>query len=196
MTIVAKGLHFWSGADSMVRRFVGPMPFPVRQPHRLSVQASKRVWSASNERGSSLVEFALSSIILLTLVFGVIAMCMALYTYHFISDAAREGTRYAMVRGSSCSTYGHFASNCPVTTSTQVQTYVRGLSFPGINSNNMTVATTWPTTGSACTPSTAPCNNPGNLVHVTVTYAFPLSIPFASAMTLTMTSSSQMVISD
>jgi Flp pilus assembly protein TadG len=153
-------------------------------------------YRTDGERGSAVVEFALSAIVLLTLVFGVIAMCLATYTYHTIADAAREGTRYAMVRGSSCSTYGKLGSPCPVTTSAQVQTYVRSLSFPGINPTSMTVNATWPTTGATCTPSTTPCNNPGNLVRVTVSYSLPLAIPFVPARTLTMTSSSQMVIAD
>jgi Flp pilus assembly protein TadG len=163
---------------------------------RLRAQGAEMLGSAGNEQGSALVEFALSIIILLTLVFGVIAMCLAIYAYHFISDAAREGTRYAIVRGSSCATYGNFSAPCPVTTSAQVQTYVRSLAYPGINPNYMTITATWPTTGASCTPSVSPCNNPGNVVKVTVSYALPLPIPFVSARTLTMTSSSQMVIAD
>jgi hypothetical protein len=151
---------------------------------------------AQRERGSTLVEFALSLTILLTLVFGILAMCIALYSYHFISEAAREGTRYAIVRGSSCPNYGYLLPNCPLTASDQVETYVKGLGFPGIDPNDMTVNTTWPATGVPCIPMASPCNNPGNVVRVTVTYAFPLSIPFVSKNTLTMTSTSQMVISD
>ena len=130
---------------------------------RRSKEESEMVRCVRTERGSSSVEFALSLTLLLTLVFGVLIMCLALYTYHFVAEAAREGARYAMVRGSSCTTYSGFSSACPVT-SAQVQTYVRDLGFPGISSSKMTVTTTWPTTGSACTPSTSPCNNPGNLV--------------------------------
>jgi Flp pilus assembly protein TadG len=148
------------------------------------------------ERGQTLVEFALSLTILLTLVFGILAICLALYSYHFISEAAREGTRYAIVHGSSCSTVGNLGANCTLTNSAQVQTYVQGLAFPGIDPNDMTVTTTWPATGVPCIPMSSPCNNPGNVVRVTVTYALPLSIPFVSTNTLTMTSTSQMVISD
>jgi Flp pilus assembly protein TadG len=116
---------------------------------------------------------------------------LALYTYHFVAQAARQATRYAMVRGSSCTT---FASACPAQPS-DIQNYVRGLGFPGIDSDNITVTTTWPTTGAACTPSSMPCNNPGNAVQVTVKYNFPLSIPFVPASTLSLSSSSQMAIS-
>lgn len=154
--------------------------------------AMRRVIKCINrEEGQSTLETALSAIAVLTLFLGVMEMCLALYTYHFVSEAAREGTRYAMVRGSSCS---GFASACPAQAS-DVQTYVRGLGFPGIVPANVTVTTTWPTTGSSCTPSSLPCNNPGNFVQVTVQYRFPLSIPFVSASTLPLTSTSKMAIS-
>ena len=144
----------------------------------------------------TLEEFALSASILFMLIFGVMDMCLALYSYHFTSEAARMGARFAMVRGSSCSTYGNFGFNCPVTLSSQVQTYLRGLSIPGISPANISVTATWPTTGASCAPSVTPCNNPGNLVRVTVSYQFPVSIPFVSPKTLTMKSTSQMVIAD
>lgn len=143
------------------------------------------------EDGQSTLETALSAIAVLTLFLGVMEMCLALYTYHFVSEAAREGTRYAMVRGSSC--FG-FTSACPAQAS-DVQTHVRGLGFPGIVSANVTVTTTWPTTGSSCTPSSLPCNNPGNFVQVTVQYSFPLSIPFVPSITLPLASTSKMAIS-
>lgn len=166
------------------------------QKRGLRVRAAEMFRRSGSVQGSAIVEFALSAVILLALIFGVIGMCLATYAHHFISDAAREGTRYAMVRGSSCATYGNFSAPCPVTTSAQVQTYVRSLTYPGIDSNSLNVTATWPTTGGACTPSVSPCNNPGNLVKVTVSYAFPLIIPFIPARTLTMTSTSQMVIAD
>ncbi len=143
------------------------------------------------EQGATVIETALAAVALLTLFFGVMEMSIALYTYHFVSNAARLATRYAMVRGSQCS---GFASACPARNS-DIQSYVRGLDFPGIVPANITAATTWPTTGATCTPSSSPCNNPGNLVHITVTYCFPLTIPFMPTSTLSFSSSSQMVIS-
>jgi Flp pilus assembly protein TadG len=143
------------------------------------------------EEGQSLVETAISALGVLTLFFGVMEISLSLYTYHFLSDAARLATRYAMVRGSSCS---GFASACPAAAS-DVQTFVKNLDFPGIVPANVTVTTTWPTTGSSCTPSSLPCNNPGNLVKVKVQYNFPLSIPGITSSTLNMSSTSQMVIS-
>jgi Flp pilus assembly protein TadG len=170
--------------------------YPIHSPF-LQERAERPLWlrRAHSERGSTLVETALSMLVLLIVALGVMEMSLALYTYHFISDAAREGTRFAIVRGSSCTTYSGFTSGCPAK-GTDIQSYVRGLGFPGIDASLMTVTTSFPTTGPSCTPSVIPCNNPGNLVQVTVSYRFPLSIPFVPANTLTMTSSSKMVISD
>ena len=139
-----------------------------------------------------MVEMALSMIILLTILFGLIEICLALYTYHFVSDAAREGTRFAIVRGSACSAPGF---ECKATAA-QIQTYVRNLGFPGIIPSAMTVTTTWSAypVGGTCCPSAA-CNNPGNLATVTVKYNFPLSIPFIKSSVIAMSSTSAMVIS-
>ena len=143
------------------------------------------------------METAMSSIILLTFMFGVIEVGFMLYSYHFISEAAREGTRYAIVRGS-----GAGASNCtapgpPIckAQSADIQTYVKGLGFPGINPGNMTVTPAWSafTSGSTC-PSTGPCNSPGNLITIQVQYTFPLNIPFIPAQTYTMSSTAAMII--
>ena len=143
------------------------------------------------EQGSTLVETALSIVVLLTFIFGVMEMGLALYTYHFIAEAAREGTRYAIVRGSTCS---GFSSACPAATS-DIQSYVKNLGFPGINPANMTVTPVWSpyTSGSTC-PSGF-CNSPGNLITVTVQYNFPLSVPFVPVQTFAISSTSAMVIS-
>jgi Flp pilus assembly protein TadG len=143
------------------------------------------------EDGQSVVETAISAMGVLGLFFGVMEMSLALYTYHYVSEAARQATRYAMVRGSSCS---GFASACPAA-ATDVQNFVQGLDFPGVVPANVAVTTTWPTTGSACTPSSLPCNNPGNVVNVKVVYSFPVTIPFVPNSTLSLSSTSQMVIS-
>jgi Flp pilus assembly protein TadG len=148
------------------------------------------------ETGASLVEMALSVSILLTVVFGIIFLSLALYSYFYISNAAREATRYAIVRGSDqpgdCTSPGY--ANCRAQ-SADIQSYVQGLGFPGINSNNLTVTTNWLTSsGAACSP-TDNCNSPGDLVQSKVTYTYPLTIPGVKQSTLTMSSTSQMVIS-
>jgi hypothetical protein len=187
------GRRWVSGVNAMMRRLPGRKFLQPRWADSFAVECSRRLTAVRNDEGAAIVEFILSAIILISLVFGIIALSMAMYSLHFVSYAAREGTRYAIVRGSSCP---GILPGCPAPGSgVDVQTYLRGLTYPGINTNKMTVTTTWSGGGTACTPSSAPCDNPGNLVHVTVSYRFPLNIPYLPSQTLTMTSTSEMVIS-
>jgi Flp pilus assembly protein TadG len=153
-----------------------------------------------SEEGATIVATALASTILLCFFIGVFEMSLALYNYHLVCDAAREATRYAIVRGSASCTNSPNLSNCNAT-SAEIQSYVQGLGYP--NSGQLAVTTTWlsavssgspaTTTWSACSSGT--CNAPGNLVNVVVTEAFPLNVPFISKLTLNLSSTSQMVIS-
>ena len=150
-----------------------------------------------SDEGSAILEMALSSMIFLTMIIGAFQICLALYTHNYISEVAREGARYAIVRGSGCTS----VTNCNAT-SAQIQTYVRGLAYGGTaSSTNMTVTTTWlsassttPTTWTSC--GATQCDDPGNAVRVTVTYALPLPLPFRAKTTWNMSSTSQMVIAN
>jgi len=51
----------------------------------------------SNERGSTLVEFAIAATVFLTCVFGVIEFGRALWVHNALTDAARRGARYAVL---------------------------------------------------------------------------------------------------
>lgn len=152
----------------------------------------------SGDEGATLVETALAFIILLTFLFGIIQFSLSLYTFNYVSDAAREATRWAMVRGNQCSKLDHCGAS-----QTDIQTYVRGLGYPGIDPSKLTATAVWytpsastPTTWSTCTPtSTAPCNIAGNQLRVTVKYAFPLNIPFWRASTLNLQSTSAIPVS-
>ncbi len=74
---------------------------------------------------------ALSSSVLFAMFFGMFEMSMASYTYHYVSDAAREGSRYAVVRGQPPAiTLG--LTGCGATSDT-ISTYVKDLPYPGIN---------------------------------------------------------------
>ncbi|GGA61218.1 hypothetical protein GCM10011507_10890 [Edaphobacter acidisoli] len=148
----------------------------------------------NGEQGNTLVEMAVSALLLLCFIFGVMEICLALYTYHNISEAAREATRFAIVRGNSCTSW---ASACPASTG-DIQNYVKGLGYPGIDPSKMTITPTWTsyTSGYTCPAAPSPCNSTGNLVTVKVQYNFPLSLPFVSLTTIPMSSTSAMIISD
>lgn len=161
------------------------------------------------ETGGTLVETAFSITILLVLVIGIMDACLMVYSYHFISNAAREGTRYAIVRGNqwtqppwnytgTCSSYT--AAGC-VATEQNIEDYVKSLSFPGIDTSNITVIpTSYVAYGAtACTDpgvSNPPaCNSVGNLIEVKVQYKFATFIPFIPSRFLTMSSTSRMLVS-
>jgi len=153
--------------------------------------AHRLVRRLSPDSGANLVEFALSATILLVLTIGTMVMSIALYSYHYISEAAREGVRYASVRGSNAVTNGGLT----VATSSTVQTYVRGIGFPGINASNLTVTTSWSANRTTWS-TTNTANAPGDYVKVNVSYQLPVAIPFVSSRTLTMNSTALTVISD
>lgn len=138
--------------------------------------------SVQNEEGSALVEFALSSVVLFMTMFGLMAACTALYSYLFVAEAAREANRYAIVRGNSCIGL----SDCPGITSAQLNTYVKNLSFPGIDKGSLSASANF-----------TPNENPGSIVSVTVTYNMALNIPFwpKTGRALQLSSTSQMAIS-
>jgi len=125
-------------------------------------------------QGQAATEFAMVLVPLLLFLFGIVQMSRALYSYSFVSNAARDATRYASVNGSK--------SQSPVAGS-DVTTFVKNESN-AIDTSQLTVNTTW-----------SPNNDPGSTVNVAVTYNFALSIPFFGQVTLPLSSTSQMVIS-
>ena len=182
-------------------------------PHRLRRQIAARNCPGgagrrgiANDEGATLVETAIATAIVLLLLFAVFDLSLAFYTYHYVSDAAREGSRWAMVRGSKSCADTPSLTDCGATTD-DISSYVKSLSYPGISSSNMTVSvstaeatnstnsdgtstTVWSTTSNDMT-----YNVPGDQVTVKVSYAFPLSIPFWSMTTAHVSSTSSMVIS-
>jgi Flp pilus assembly protein TadG len=156
------------------------------------------------ECGSSLVEFAMTSWILMLLLIGVFQCMIAMYAYHFTTYAAQSGTRFAMVRGNtwsqnvatSCSTSAPpsftMKYNCTAT-STDIQNYVQSLATPGIIASNVTINTTnsyvWP----GKTPDGTTCstiNSEGCLVKVTVSYTFNF-LPYMPMTAMSLSSTSE-----
>ncbi|MGC2162893.1 MAG: TadE/TadG family type IV pilus assembly protein [Silvibacterium sp.] len=165
----------------------------------LRSRGAPRSRGALGSDGAALVEFALCSAILFSLLIGIMELSIAFFTYHYVNDAAREASRWAMVRGSTSCTNTPGLTDCDAT-GAEVQTFVRNLGYPSIVSSNTTVNTAWCTVSATQPASWSGCsatgsNAPGNVVQVQVIYAFPLSIPFVSKQTLSIQSTSEMVIS-
>ena len=131
--------------------------------------------------GQAVVEAALTLPLIAAFAFAVIEICLAFYTYCMISESAREGSRFAIVRGASCQTAG--GASC-TTTATSVSKYVTSLGFPNLGGGTMSASTTYPD-GNA---------NPGSRVQVAVSYVFPYSVPFAPKGSIHMSATSVMYI--
>jgi Flp pilus assembly protein TadG len=124
--------------------------------------------------GQAMAEFALVLTPCLTLFFGVINFALALYCYDFVCYSAQQAVRYATVHGSTATT---------VASSSSITTYVDGLVVGVLKTSAMTVTTTW-----------APNNNPGSVVTVAVTYNFPPLTSLVSSVTIPLTRTAAMVI--
>lgn len=166
---------------------------------------------AREERGSELVEFAMTAWLLVLILFGVYQWGYTMYAYHFVTYAAQEGARFASVRGdtwseyetTSCSTSAppNFAMKYACTASaTDIQNYVQSLATGGINPSGVTIDTTsadvWPGTTPDCTSGCSACsttNLKGCQVKVKVSYTFNF-LPFLKLTALTMTATSEKVI--
>lgn len=168
---------------------------------RLRIQARR----LRGEQGSTLVEIALTFFMLTTVVFGIIAFGMMIFAWNFISDAAREGTRYAMVHGSTCEdSSGSEPVSCALT-SDQIASYVEGLSPSSFITSGIKVEVHCGPGGGPAPPSgdcgatgpghdDAANNSPGNVVAVQITYKFTLFQRLLHLPPISMKTSSERVI--
>jgi len=178
----------------MLRVSVGKIGFASHEATGLRPLSRRR-----RTRGQAIIEILVSLIVFITMLLAVIQMALAAYSYHYISEAAREGARWAMVRGSACTSFTTACQNGGATAG-QIESYVTGLGYPGFSTaaevSAMTVTASWcGPTGSTPPACSAGTNAPGQIVRVAIQYKFPVGIPFVPASTITMNAMSQMVIS-
>ena len=121
----------------------------------------------NSERGAALVEFALSTLILLTVIVAAIEFDRLLMVYTNLSHAAGVGARYAIVHGSTRTATGDPASGRG--NETNVINVVKGWAGLGsMNPTNVSVVVSYP----ASSAPTDPGNSPGSPVSVTVSYPY------------------------
>jgi Flp pilus assembly protein TadG len=135
------------------------------------VRASKK-----DDQGVSVLEFGLVVLVFYAFVFGVMDFGRALYSYHFVSHAAREATRYAIVHG---------AQSSDPATANDIAQYVKNITPNGIDPNAITVSATW-----------SPDNTPGSNVRIQVQDNFHFVMPLLLTTHMNLSSASQMVISN
>lgn len=147
-----------------------------------------------SERGASLPETAIVISVLLALMFGIIDFGRAIYTYSFVAQLARQGARWAIVRGANCTA---FATACPAQSgTTDVEPFVQSLNVGALKTSNISASLAWTPPNSGVNCSTIDSNQPGCIAVVTVSYPFSFMLPWVPNTTVTMSSTSQMVISN
>jgi hypothetical protein len=148
------------------------------------------------DHGSAIIEFAITSVVVLSVLFGIIDAGRALYAYDWTSNAARKGTRFMIVRGVSCGNNPMpLTGGCPATAQ-NLDDYIKntngnGLDTTGIDTSKITTATVC-ITGAVFVPP--PCAA-GGAVKVNITYTFNFITPFLRVIPAwAMRSSSQVIV--
>jgi len=141
------------------------------------------------QSGATLIEFAISLSTMLMFVFVLLETCIAIYTYAMVSDCAKEASRWAVTRGSTCQTSS--STSCTATATT-INAHATGMGFPNPAGGTMTFPNTlFPVVGGSCTANTPA---PGCQVKVTINYTMPIKLPFVPTNSLSWSTSSEMYI--
>jgi Flp pilus assembly protein TadG len=128
----------------------------------------------NRQRGAALLETSLAILLFLGLVFAVIEFGRAVYSYNVLAAATREATRYAIVHGS--------GSSSPATEA-DLKARVTKWAI-GLNPSALTVSASW-----------SPSNAPGSSVAVRSDYALSPITRLVLRNSITLTTRSEMVIS-
>jgi Flp pilus assembly protein TadG len=121
-----------------------------------------------SKRGSSLAESVMVMLVMLAMTFGLIDFGRLMYTYAFLTNVAQMGTRWASVRGSSCTLLDHCNADGPPgdPNGTDVANWITSQDIGIVNPGLMGISGDY-----------AVGNAPGNLVVVYITYPFTF-LPF------------------
>ena len=156
--------------------------------------------------GASLVEYAFILIIFFAVIFSISGFGHVLFAYHFVNEAAKEATRYAAVKGStcandadggSCQSTNSASGTAGPTSQSDVAAYVTSITPQSIDPTKLTVTATWP--GPASPPlcfhdvtlkdgtvvPKLPDKSPGCTAQVTVAYPYTFIFPLLPTTTTT-----------
>jgi Flp pilus assembly protein TadG len=139
-----------------------------------------------DEHGQAIVEFTMVIGFLVILVISILEMSLFLYNYAVLTDAAKEGVRYAIVHGSSTGTAMSGTaetppwSPCSTAATGGVLSAVQAYAAASVHSTSgMNVDLCYPDGN----------NNPGSAVQVNVSYLYsPLFLTNWATVTISATS--------
>src|SRR5688572_4091790 len=143
------------------------MPKPARRMDSHAVR-----WPLQDDRGQSLLEFALASVMFFVLVFGTIEFGRAVWQYNMMSDLAQQGARWAAVHGSTSATPA---------TAAQLEAYVQ------TRASGFAVTVT-------ATPANPSAASPGTIIVVQVNSSFSPVTTLIPATTMTLSSTARMTV--
>jgi Flp pilus assembly protein TadG len=149
-----------------------------------------------DDRGQSLVEFALLLPLMILIITGLFDVARAVWEENTLAYAAREGTRYAIVHGTAGSPAANTTKMSPCTDQvicTEIPNVVRSAA---IGVPNITVVVAYPTSKEGTTPP-VPCADRNCPVTVDASAPFvplPSQYMLGSAFQITLRGGSQLVI--
>jgi Flp pilus assembly protein TadG len=118
-----------------------------------------------DERGTLLVEFTITILTVLVVIFMTVELCSAVYTYVVLSEAANEGVRYAIVHSSDESL-----------TERTVRNYA-AYSLHDMSGTKLSVRITYPADPNCTIPGAPPCK-----VQISVSYPYLPYLNFMNSM--------------
>jgi Flp pilus assembly protein TadG len=140
----------------------------------------------ANSRGQSLVEFSLSVLVLLMLLFGVVEVGRMVLVYTTVANAAKAGARYAIVNGADS------GSPCSSADSSACVTTVKNFaSAGGLNTSILLVSVNYPSTTGVCSTTS---NATGCWVRVTANYPYNPFVGYFNLPSINLGSGSEGVI--
>jgi Flp pilus assembly protein TadG len=142
-----------------------------------------------NERGSTLVELVLVLPWLFMVMFGLAESARLMLTYSTLCDAARAGTRYAIVHGSYRKGSGLAGPSGPGNTDNVIAVVKQITSGAGLSPSNVMV---FDTVAAPMYPDGT--NNIGARVRVKVSYPFTSVLPLIVPFSVTLGSTSEGMI--
>jgi Flp pilus assembly protein TadG len=146
-------------------------------PNRQRATARRR----ARQSGNAMIEGALITLAYFTIIMGVFEFGRMTYVYDYMSHAARDGSRWASLHGSTSST--------PATETalkSYLSTWAIGIDMTSLSGNGPGgVMLSYPSAGS---------NAPGNTVVVNLKYNYVPTLGYWWGSSITLSSSSQMTI--
>jgi Flp pilus assembly protein TadG len=163
---------------------------PQARPTPISATTGKvlRRVTAASRRGTTVVEFAIVCPIAFFLIFATIIGAIGTLRYQQVATLAREGSRWACVRG------GQYAEETGKPAATAADVYANAIEprLVGLRPDNLSYEVTWDRDNWPLSVVSDYSHPIGNTVTVTVTYEWFPNLILAGPISLTSSSTAQM----